>query len=44
MGRLIKFLLLLIAIGVIGTAGYALFGDLSAPATEVTIPVTIDVD
>ena len=42
MGRVIRFLLVLIFLAFLGLLGYAFLGDLSAPQTEVTVPVTLD--
>jgi hypothetical protein len=44
MGRLIKWILILVLLIVIAIAGYAGFGDLSAPSRDVSKPVEIDVD
>lgn len=42
MGKFIKFLLILVCLGFLGLLGYSYVGDLSAPQTEVTVPVTLD--
>ena len=42
MGKVIRFLLILIIIGFLGLLGYSYLGDLSAPQTEVTVPVTLN--
>ncbi|MFT4999291.1 MAG: hypothetical protein ACI861_000667 [Paracoccaceae bacterium] len=44
MGRIIKWIFILVVIGFLVVLGKALFGDLSAPQGEVTKEVTIDVD
>ena len=44
MGRLIKWVLVLVLVGLFGIAIYAVLGDLSAPEEDLVIPVTIDVD
>lgn len=44
MGRLIKAVLLLAVLGFAGLAGFAYLADLSPPAGEVTVPVTLDVN
>lgn len=42
MGRIIKALLFLAVVGVIGLAGYAYLGDMSAPVEPVSKPVDLD--
>ncbi|MDB9856994.1 hypothetical protein OAC63_01210 [Amylibacter sp.] len=42
MGKVIRFLLILIILGFLGLLGYSYLGDLSAPQTEVTVPVTLN--
>lgn len=42
MGRLFKFIFVLIVIGVLGVVGYAYLGDLSADQDEVSEPVEFD--
>ena len=44
MGKIIKWLLLLIFLVLLVVVAYAFVGDFSPPAQEVTIPVQIDVD
>jgi hypothetical protein len=44
MGRLIKWILILVLIGGVVLVGHSIFGDLSAPEAEVTREVIIDVD
>ncbi|MEQ3626708.1 MAG: hypothetical protein ABNH26_12855 [Celeribacter sp.] len=44
MGKLIKLLLILIILGALALIGYAYVGDLTPTQTEVTEPVTLDVD
>jgi len=44
MGRLLKFLILLLVLGFIGLVGYAYLGDLSPEIKEVNQPVTLDVE
>lgn len=44
MGRLIKVLVVLAVLGFIGLTGYAYLADLSPTATEVKLPVTLNVD
>ncbi len=44
MGRLIKWILVLVCVGLLTVVGYAFLGDLSAPEAEVTRQVTIEVD
>lgn len=40
--RLIKVVLVLVALGFIGLSGYAYLGDLSPVQSDVTQPVTLD--
>ncbi len=40
MGRLLKYLFYLLVLGFIGLVGFAIFSDLPAPQTDVTIDVT----
>lgn len=42
LGRLIKYLFVIAILGVIGIAGYALVGDLTPPATDNSLTVTLD--
>ncbi len=42
MGKLFRILLILVALGFLGLVGYSYLGDLSAPQSEVTVPVTLD--
>lgn len=44
MGRIIKWLFILIVLMALVVLGYALFGDFSAPGQDVAKPVQIDVD
>lgn len=44
MGRLIKFLFLVVVLIALAVVGYAFFGDLSAPQSEVSTPVVLDAD
>ncbi|MBV7379509.1 hypothetical protein [Maritimibacter dapengensis] len=44
LGRLIKFILIVVVLGAIGIAGYALIGDLSPPAVENSQPVILTDD
>ncbi len=44
MGRIIKALLVLGLIAMIGLTGYAYLGDLSPVQTDVTKPVSLNVD
>ena len=44
MWRLIKAVVVLALIGLAGLTGYAYLADLTPPATEVKVPVTLDVD
>ncbi len=44
MGRLLKALVLLVILGFIALTGYAYLGDLSPVVTEVSQPVTLDVE
>lgn len=44
MGRFYKALLMLIILGLVALVGYAYFGDLEPQATDVSRPVTLDVD
>lgn len=43
-GRLIKAVFVLAILGFAGLAGYAYLADLSPASSEVTQPVTLDVD
>lgn len=40
--RLIKFVAIIVILGAIGIAGYALVGDLTPPPSENTLSVTLD--
>ncbi|MDR6265333.1 hypothetical protein GGE09_002341 [Roseobacter sp. N2S] len=42
MGRIIRFLILVLILAFLGVLGYSFMGDLSAPQSEVTVPVTLD--
>lgn len=42
MGKLVKYLFFLAVFTFVGLLGFAYFGDISAPQTEVTVPVVID--
>jgi hypothetical protein len=42
MGRIVKLLLLLAAVGFAGLVGFAYLGDLSPAQQPVTKPVTLD--
>ena len=44
MGKLIKLLLILVILGGLALIGFAYRGDLTPSQTEVTEPVTLDVD
>jgi hypothetical protein len=44
MGRIFRFLLLLIGLGVLGLIGYSYSGYLVPEQTTVTTPVELDVD
>ena len=44
MGRLIKWLFILMVLGAIVIVGYAYIGDFQAPTQEIRTPVEIDVD
>lgn len=44
MGRLIKVLVVLAVLGFIGLTGYAYLADLSPTASEVKVPVSLNVD
>ena len=44
MGRLIKWIFILILLGALAVVAYAFLGDMSAPTEDVVKPVTIDVD
>lgn len=44
MGRFYKALLMLIVLGLVALVGYAYFGDLDPVSTDVSRPVTLDVD
>jgi len=39
LGRLIKYVFVLVLLGAALTAGYALFFDLPAPSREIIVPV-----
>ncbi len=39
MGRLLKYLVYLAVLLALGILGYAYLGDMSAPQTEVSVPV-----
>lgn len=43
MGRVLKYVVYLVAIGAIGLAGYALFSDLSAPQSEVVKTIDLNI-
>jgi hypothetical protein len=42
MGKILQLLFVLAILAFLGLLGYAYLGDLSAPQTEVTVPVTLD--
>ena len=42
MGRVFRFLLLVVVLGLLGLLGYALVGDLSPEQREITVPVETD--
>lgn len=44
MGRIFRFLLLLVVLGVAGLIGYSYSGYLVPEQTTVTVPVELDVD
>ncbi len=44
MGRVFKYLLYLVLIGILGLVGYALVSDLPPPADRVVVPVTPDLN
>jgi hypothetical protein len=44
MGRLIRLLLLLVAVGLVALTGYAYLGDFAPAPQTVTQPVTLDAD
>ncbi len=44
MGRLLKALVFLVLLGFMALTGYAYLGDLSPVVTEVSQPVTLDVE
>lgn len=44
MSRFWKAILMLLLLGVIGLVGFAYFGDLTPESSDVSQPVTIDVD
>lgn len=44
MGRLFKALVFLLVVGFIGLVGYAYLGDLAPDRSEISLPVTLDVD
>ncbi|MFS4437598.1 hypothetical protein ACMA5I_05230 [Paracoccaceae bacterium GXU_MW_L88] len=39
MGRVLKYLFYLVILGLIGLALYAVFAELPAPQTEISVPV-----
>ncbi len=41
MGRIFRFLILVLILAFLAVLGYSFVGDLSAPKTEVTVPVTL---
>lgn len=43
-GRLVKFLAVLVVLGAIGLAGYAYLGDLAPAPTQESLTVTLDAD
>lgn len=42
MGRIFRFLLLVVILGLLGLLGYAYLGDLSPDQREITVPVETD--
>ncbi|WP_298499751.1 hypothetical protein [uncultured Maritimibacter sp.] len=42
LARLIKFVVFVVVVGAIGIAGYALVGDLTPPASQNSLTVTLD--
>ncbi|MEM7438387.1 MAG: hypothetical protein AAF393_02230 [Pseudomonadota bacterium] len=44
MGRLLRYLLVLVILGFLGLLGYSFFGDLSPDQREITIPVKSNAD
>jgi predicted negative regulator of RcsB-dependent stress response len=44
MGRILGFLVLLVILGVLGLIGYSYSGYLQPQQSEITAPVTLDVD
>ena len=44
MGRVFKAVLVLAVLGFLGLVGYAYLADLTPQATEVKVPVTLNVD
>ena len=40
MGRVVKYFLYLVALGVIGLVGYALISDLQPPTEKLVVPVS----
>ena len=44
MGRIIRFLFLLVVLGILGLIGYSYSGYLVPTQTTVTTPVELDVD
>lgn len=43
-GRLLKFLVFVVVVGVIGLSGYAYLGDLAPEPTEHSLTVTLDAE
>lgn len=44
MGRLLKFIVFLLLLGIFAFVGYAYIGDLSPDVIEVNQPVTLDAE
>jgi len=44
MGRVLKYLMILVLIGIVGLVGYALIVDVPPPTERVVVPVTPDLN
>jgi len=44
MGRILKVVVFLVIVGFVGLTGFAYLGNLSPTRSDVTLPVTLDVD
>jgi len=44
MGRILRLVVMLAALGIVGLTGYAYLGDMTPPVAEVAKPVVLDVD